>query len=558
MRRGGVANAHSCVRVHTVSALLLAASVGVPFLLWVAACVPAWRRSVSLTLPIAPLPALAAAMLCTPGTTVPMPWLLLGGTWALDPTRRLLLVAMALVWCFGGWFALESPSLVARRHAVVWPWLFSLTGNLWLAVATDLGGFYSGFAMMSFGAYALIVLGDDVHTRAAGKRYLIYTVIGEMALLGGLLAASIAGAGNRLGDVPSAVAASPHALWITLALLAGFGVKAALYGLHGWVRMTYAVAPAPVRVVLGGAMINAGVLGWLLTLPIGLITLDPLGTWLIGLGLFAAIYGAARGVLLGHAPFVLGWSSVSQMGLLTVLVGAALATGHAGFVPVIALYAAHHGVAKGALFAGSDETLPVRPAYRRWLLLPALALAGAPFTSGAAAKLAMKTELALIDLTWADPWLSVAAVGTTLLMVRVLWCTERLGGETTRTPVAWWLALGTVASGVWWWPVATDVQSGAHYAVALGWPIGVGVMLGVIGWSRYTPIPMVFGQRATSRSPSEQAPSTASHADVSPPAIGGAAAARASRWDTRLRAAIPVLLGILLLAVVAALRAHAT
>jgi hydrogenase-4 component B len=541
-----------------MNAMLFAASVGVPFLLWVAACVPAWRRTVALTLPIAPLPALAAAMLSSPGTSVPVPWLMLGGTWALDDTRRPLLAAMALVWCVGGWFALESPSLATKRHAVAWPWLFSLTGNVWLALATDIGGFYSGFAMMSFGAYALIVLGDDVHTRDAGARYLIYTVIGEMALLGGLVAASIAGAGNQLGDVPSAVAASPHALWITLALLVGFGVKAALFGVHGWLRMTYAVAPAPVRVVLGGAMINAGVLGWLLTLPLGLLTLDPLGSWLVVLGLFAAIYGAVRGVPLGEAPFVLGWSSVSQMGLITVLVGAALASGNAGFMPVIALYAAHHGVAKSALFAGSDESLPVRASYRRWLVLPALALAGAPFTSGAAAKLAMKGELALGDLTWADPWLSVAAVGTTLLVMRVLWCTERMTGVSTQVPIAWWLAFGAVATGVWWWPLTVDVQSGAGYIVALGWPIAVGVALGVIGWSRHAPTPSVIRERQTIGSIETRAPAKTKDAETSPSPANTAGAERASAWDARLRSAIPVLLGVVLLVVVAALLAHAT
>lgn len=540
-----------------MSAILLAASVGGPFLLWLAACVPGWRRVVSLSLSIAPLPALAAAMLVPSGTIVPVPWLVLGGSWALDETRRPLLVAMALVWCIGGWFVLESPSLTTRRHAVAWPWLFSLTGNLWLAVATDISGFYSGFAMMSFGAYALIVLGEGPQTRAAGTRYLVYTVIGEMALLGGLLAASIAGAGNRLADVPRAVSASPHALWISLALLTGFGVKAALFGVHGWLRMTYAVAPAPVRVVLGGAMINAGVLGLLLTLPLGLITFDGVGTGIVIVGLFAAIYGAARGVPLGHAPFVLGWSSVSQMGLITVLLGAALATGHAGFIPVIALYAAHHGVAKGALFAGSDESLHVRASSRRWLILPALALAGAPFTSGAAAKLAMKAELELVALPWVAPWLSVAAVGTTLLLVRVFWCTERMPGEVRHAPLAWWLALGAVATGVWWWPVAIDVQTGAHYLVALGWPIALGVAIGAVAWPWHVPAPTVFAP-STPMSPEIAGDSAkATHVAESRDArIAGAT--RASAWDAQLRSAIPVLLGVVLLVVVAALLTRAT
>jgi hydrogenase-4 component B len=545
----------------TMSALLLAASVAVPCLLWIVACVPRWQRVATLALPIAPLPALAAALLVAPGTTLDLPWLMLGGTWALDDTRRTLLAAMSLMWCVGGWFALESPDTCTRLPRLVWPWLFTLTGNVWLAVATDIGGFYSGFAMMSFGAYALIVLRDDRPAHAAGTHYLWYTIVGEMALLGGLIAASIAGAGNRLSDVPSAVAASPHALWITLALLVGFGVKAALFGLHGWLRMTYAMAPAAVRVVLGGAMINAGVLGWLLTLPIGLITLDPLGTWLARLGLAAALYGAARGVMLGHAPVVLGWSSVSQMGLITMLVGVALSNGDLVFVPAIALYAAHHGIAKGALFAGSDHTISVRALHRRWLVLPALALVGAPFTSGAAAKLSMKAALGAAEVAWPLPWLTAAAIGTTLLMVRVLWCTERMAGDGQRWPIAWMLALVTVVSAIWWLPLGVAADTGAGSLVALTWPIAIGVAIGALGWSRYTPqLTASLGVAAVDRNAT--APDTATSPDTTPAAsrANGAhlEAERAARADTLLRRALPMLMGVLLLAVVAALWARAT
>lgn len=547
-----------------MSAALLAASVVTPFVLWIVSCVPRWRRTAAFMLPIAPLPALAAAMLVPHGTGMDLPWLMLGGTWALDDTRRPLLAAMALMWCVGGWFVLESPAIRARLQRIAWPWLFTLTGNMWLAVATDISGFYSGFAMMSFGAYTLIVWRHDGPARAAGAQYLAYTVFGEMALLSGLVAASIAGAGNRLADVPSAVAASPHAVWITLALLAGFGVKAALFGLHGWLRMTYAVAPAAVRVVLGGAMINAGVLGWLLSLPIGLITFEPLGSWLARLGLAAALYGAVRGVIHAHAPVVLGWSSVSQMGLITMLVGVALSSGEPSFIGVIALYAAHHGLAKGALFAGSDASLSVRAAHRRWLLLPALALAGAPFTSGAAAKLAMKAELGVAGISWPLPWLSAAAIGTTLLMVRVLWCTERMTGDGSRWPVAWLLALGASATGVWWLPLGSVPETGAGSAFALAWPIVAGVVIGAIGWSTYTPRASVAASwpwrrfETTTPAPAEAVGAAKAGTSAVRTDNGRARGERAERADTQLRSALPVVMGAMLLVVVAALWARAT
>ncbi len=576
-----------------LSQALLAAAVGAPVGALLAALVPGWRGRLPWLLPVAPLPALVAALLVAPGTSLELPWLMLGGQWALDDTRRALLAAMALVWCVGGLTALRSPITADRLRHLVLPWLFTLTGNLWLALAQDIGGFYSGFAMMSFGAYALVVCSGSTFARDAGRLYIAFTVLGEMAILAGLLLASRGGAGNTLALVPAAIADSPHVLGITLALLVGFGVKAALLGVHFWLPSTYTVAPAAVRVVLGGAMINAGVLGWLLTLPLGVATLPTLGRNVAIVGLVAAYWGAFRGVRLGDSATVLGWSSISQSGLVTVLVGAALASGEPGFVAVLTLYAVHHGIAKGALFTGSDDTVAMTPAARRWLLLPALALAGAPLTSGAAAKLAMKSELGSTELAWIVPWLSAAAIGTTLLVARVLWCAERLRGEAgvrafhgalmmaayreglspaeheresraivSRNPPrvgpAWPIALVAVATGVWWIPLSASLDAGLGDVLALGWPIVAGVLLAALGWNRLVPRPT----GVVRLQPTAPAPVSAS-TDARSGTSGGSSLANrdadaesdsvSERYDTVLRRTIPLLLGALLLLVAAAL-----
>ena len=70
------------------------------------------------------------------------------------------------------------------------------------------------------------------------------------------------------------------------------------------------------------------------------------------------------------------------------------------------------------------ERLPTRarPIGLAIMAIPALALIGAPFTSGSVAKDAIKTLAVALPEGWTAPIiaaLSVAAIGTTLLMFRL-------------------------------------------------------------------------------------------------------------------------------------------
>jgi NADH:ubiquinone oxidoreductase subunit 5 (subunit L)/multisubunit Na+/H+ antiporter MnhA subunit len=119
------------------------------------------------------------------------------------------------------------------------------------------------------------------------------------------------------------------------------------------------------------------------------------------------------------------------MGLMAVGIGVGL-VGPASWLTMgvaVTFLAAHHGLAKAALFLGVGvaETVHGR-ARRMWLLaiglvLPALALAGAPLTSGSVAKSALKDPVAFAPERWKsalDLLLPLTAIGTTLLMTRFL------------------------------------------------------------------------------------------------------------------------------------------
>jgi len=450
-----------------------------------------WRRAMRYALPLLPLPALLLALGADSGWQLELPWLLNGGLWAMDDLRRLFLLLTAVLWAVAGLYAvgyLEDRHL--RRFCVCWG--LTLAGNLGLTMAVDIGSFYGFFALMTFAGYGLVVHEGTDEANHAGRVYIVMAVLGEMSILAGLLLAASAAGSQLLTELPAAVAHAPQRNLIIALLVAGFGVKAGLPLLHFWLPLAHPVSPTPASAVLSGTMIKAGLLGWLVTLPLGEIALSGWGALMVVAGGVGAIGAAILGVLQRRPKAVLAYSSISQMGLMVLMVGAALADPERAPVlfSVIGLYALHHGLAKGSLFLSAGVSLPAGRMGQTivWLLiaLPGLSLAGLPFTSGALAKLAMKAGLAKdsldFELAGYLPLLMTAgAVATLLLVLRYLW-TLSAKLKTGRNPpmlTAGWLAAVAVSLVAFWWMpwgvaglVKAPVWLPAPYQLwALVWPM---------------------------------------------------------------------------------------
>ncbi len=458
-----------------------------------------WQQIYRYCLPVLPLPALLMGLLAEPDWWLELPGLMIGGLWGVDDLRRAFLLLTATLWLIGGVFAigyLKDHKL--RRFCVFWA--LTLAGNLGLVIALDVASFYSFFALMTFAGYGLVVHEGTDEANRAGRVYLAMAVVGEMAILSGLLmAAQLAGSG-LLADLPAAIADADRRWLIMLLLLAGFGVKAGLPLLHFWLPLAHPVAPTPASAVLSGAMIKAGLLGWLVTLPFGEVSLPDWGNGLVLLGAVGSLGGAALGLCQQRPKAVLAYSSISQMGLITLMVGAALANAEAAapLFAVMALYVLHHGLAKGSLFLSTGMALPASRGgqWLMWLLiaLPGLSLAGLPFTSGAASKLAMK-ELLKPDrfdfamAAYLSVLMSAGAVATMLLVWRFLWV-QRAGASTGSNPSFLWLGWGlaTAASVVLFWllPWHADVPQKAWLSAmvqdawSLFWPILVATLLAAV------------------------------------------------------------------------------
>lgn len=467
--------------------VLVVATPGLPLLLALTWPVPRLRRVGLAVAPWAAAPALAlalASVLLGGGTAAAArnPDVFLGLSLALDPLGRAFLLLAGLLWLAAGAFARAYHAEDETRSSFFGFFLLTMAGNLGLSVASEALSFYLFFALMTFSAYGLII--HDRHEEAfrAGRVYIVLAVLADLALLAGLMSLGAA------SGFPLRFGADLDAAWAQLArnpgfpgpalvaslLLVGFGVKAGLVPLHVWLPLAHPVAPTAASALLSGAMIKAGVLGWLRTLP-GELALPAVGAALLCAGVVTAFYAVFMGIAQDDPKTVLAYSSASQIGFMAVAVGVLLREPDAAALAVAAasVYAVHHGLAKGALFLSvglADRSAPRRhPRWRALLLagavLPSLAVAGAPLTTGARAKALLEKAVEELGTGWyhaLEPLLLAAAFGTTLIMARFLVTLgsrgrEAGGGEESLPAAGLWIPWGALVTagvlGALWLPV---------------------------------------------------------------------------------------------------------
>ncbi|MCS6895943.1 MAG: NADH-quinone oxidoreductase subunit M [Bacteroidia bacterium] len=147
---------------------------------------------------------------------------------------------------------------------------------LWTIFAYDLIAFYVGFEAVLLPMYYLILTlspsGDG--TRKAAMEFLLYTLLGSVPMLGGILygASEI----NRLYGVSFTTSyydwlkyplPENVQLGVYLTFVLAFWVKLGLFPLHGWVLSLYKQAPLSLVVISSALLTKLGGLAWLRWAP---------------------------------------------------------------------------------------------------------------------------------------------------------------------------------------------------------------------------------------------------------------------------------------------------
>lgn len=443
--------------------LVLAPLAALPVLAWASRRGPTWVRAWTVattagvflaTLASAPAVLRAGSI----GTYAPG---LAGGLGlAIDGASLLAALAATAVWTLATLQAtaqIEADGRAGRYHAAS---LAALSAMLGVLFAADLVTLYLAFEWLGLLGYLLVVHEGTPEAERAGLKYLVLVLLGGLALLAGVLLLQASGGLAGWSPVPSDGSVPAGVRGVAAALLAvGFAVKVGALGVHVWLPDAHGNAPAPASALLSGVIVNAGAFG-LLRIVTGLYRVDHAApAWsvaqgeavslvLLALGVVTALAGAVMALLQHHPKRLLAYSTVSQMGFVTVGIGAiGLAPGDSVAWSGTLAHLTHHALVKGVLFltvgaaihaTGVADVRRLAGAARRmpWTFaaatVAAVAITGLPFTSGFASKTALHHALAhlaehpgsLAAAGWivqaAEPLFTAAAVGTAAALAKLL------------------------------------------------------------------------------------------------------------------------------------------
>ena len=228
------------------------------------------------------------------------------------------------------------------------------TGVLGAFCAQDLALFVAFFDLMLIPFYFLIgAWGGRDRVRATTK-LVIYTLVGSLFMLAAAVATGVIAA--QSGD-PLSFALSDLAQvqlpkgatqnWIFLGFAAAFLVKMPLFPVHAWMPDGYRAMPLPVLAVFSAVLSKVAAYGFLrVVLPV-LPDASVQFQWPLALIALASIlYGSVMAFTQTHARLIVGYSSIAQLGFITLGIFSLRPEGAQGAL----LQMVNHGLVVAPLF----------------------------------------------------------------------------------------------------------------------------------------------------------------------------------------------------------------
>ncbi len=272
-----------------------------------------------------------------------------------DALGRLFALLICAMWLNSGAFSFGYMAHEDGQRRYYTFYLLTLGALLGISFAGTLVTMYLCFEMMTLLSVALVLHNMTKEAVAAGVKYLIYSIAGAMMGLFGIFFFTQSAQtplfvpGGSLD--PSAVAQSGGLLlWVLLVTIIGFGTKAGMFPMHGWLPTAHPIAPAPASAVLSGVITKAGVLCIIRVLYYVVGPDFVRGTWvqtvLLILALITVFMGSMMAFKVTGLKRRLAYSTVSQVSYM--LFGLFLLNEIAFTGALLHVY--FHSIMKNALF----------------------------------------------------------------------------------------------------------------------------------------------------------------------------------------------------------------
>ena len=318
-------------------------------------------------------------------------------------------------------------------------WMLALEAfSLAVFAATDVFLFYVVFEATLIPAYFLIGGFGREGRGFAALKFLMYQLGGGLVMLGSVIGLYVvsADAGSPsylISDLAQLDISTNAERWLFVGFFIAFAVKAPLFPLHTWLADTTEKATPGTSVLLVCVLDKIGTFG-MLRFCLGL--LPGASEWatpvVVTLALISIVYGAFLAIGQDDILRLIGLTSLSHFGLITLGIFAFTSKGVAGAI----LYMVNHGIATAALFlvagylirrsgtslisgtAGVEKRAPVLAGA---FLIAGLATCGLPGLSPFVSEILVL--IAAFDYPW---WVgAVAVTGIVLAAIYVLWMYQR-------------------------------------------------------------------------------------------------------------------------------------
>ncbi len=225
-------------------------------------------------------------------------------------------------------------------------------GMIGVFLALDAVLFYVFWELVLVPMFFMIGIWGGDNRRYASVKFFIYTLVGSVVMLLGLLLLYFWG--PKTFDMQAIIAwgqAGKFSLqqqyWIFGALFLGFAVKVPIFPFHTWLPDAHVEAPTVGSVLLAGVLLKMGGYGLLrvslAALPQAFTAFSP---YLAALGVIGIVYGSAVALTQRDLKKMVAYSSVSHMGFVVLGIAAA----NAGGIDGAAMQMFTHGIITGMLF----------------------------------------------------------------------------------------------------------------------------------------------------------------------------------------------------------------
>ena len=336
----------------------------------------------------------------------------------LDGLGILFLALIAFLWPLAASYAFEYMEKEHSKARFFAFYTVSYGVTAGVALSGNLITMYLFYELMTLATVTLVAHEDDVRGTRAARKYIVYSIGGAaLSFVGITILLSQGQTGDfaygGLSDAASAFAPSERRRLLAAYLLMffGFGVKAAIFPLHGWLPSA-SVAPTPVTALLHAvAVVKSGVFA---SVRAAFYVFGPAfltGTYAQTAAIIVAgitvIYGSGMALKEQHLKRRLAYSTVSNLSY--ILLGMAFLT-ESGLQAGIS-HMLFHGLMKITLFfcagavmcktgreyVGQMEGLGRKmPVTFITFTVASLALTGAPLLPGFISKMNLLKEAAAL------------------------------------------------------------------------------------------------------------------------------------------------------------------